>query len=352
MSSPIEAATRQQAPEDVAVEAAPVCMSPPQAERRPVAPTGGSGSNTVEAYHALPGSDSQNGSPAASPPGEPAPWDTAPAWEAVAAYSAFDAALREGYKETNVARSAAALELVDGLRSNGDASAAGVVARSVSDLRNILREATQGQQTPAGKALSQLLEQNRDWGSIVEKYGNPFDEALSAEQRLAVAERIIKGAAKSSKTANAFQALGKGLLVLNAAQAGWQMGKGVDEMARGRVGEGAIDVGEGTANLGLTAGTYAATKAGLLTGEAGVVAGGLALAAGAAAAGSVTLAAETARAAVNGEETPVEVADKYYGTHFSDIYQWQKESTAARATLGVATLGLSEAWFALNKSVE
>jgi hypothetical protein len=351
MSSPIEAATRQQGLEDPAFEDAPVCMSPPQVEKPPVVSACG-GSNTVEVYRPLPGNGAPSGPNAAAPTSEPARPDTVPARAAAVAYSAFDAALRDGYKATNVARSSAALELVDGLRSSGDASAAGAVARSVSELRNILREATQGQQTPAGKALSQLLEQNREWGAIVEKYGNPFDEALSAEQRFAVAESIIEGAAKSSKVANAVQALGKGLLVLNAAQAGWQMGKGVDELARGRVGEGAIDVGEGTANLGLTAGAYAATKAGLLTGEAGVVAGGLTLAAGAAAAGSVALAAETARAAVNGGETPVEVADKYYGTHFSDIYQWQKESTAARGGLGVATLGLSEAWFALNRSVE
>jgi len=44
----------------------------------------------------------------------------------------------------------------------------------------------------------------------------------------------------------------------------------------------------------------------------------LPLAAGIAASASVGLAAEPARAAIKGEKTPIEIADKYYGTHVSD----------------------------------
>jgi hypothetical protein len=71
--------------------------------------------------------------------------------------------------------------------------------------------------------------------------------------------------------------------------------------------------------------------------------------AGIAAAGSVTLLAATARSAIRGEQTPIETADKFYGTEFSDIYLWQKHSVVARLGFGVATLGLSEGWYALNK---
>ncbi|MBN2319927.1 MAG: RHS repeat-associated core domain-containing protein [Acidobacteria bacterium] len=41
-----------------------------------------------------------------------------------------------------------------------------------------------------------------------------------------------------------------------------------------------------------------------------------------AAAGSVVLAEESVRAAVTGQDTPIDVADKYFGTHFGDMYGW------------------------------
>jgi hypothetical protein len=37
---------------------------------------------------------------------------------------------------------------------------------------------------------------------------------------------------------------------------------------------------------------------------------------------SVGLAAETARASIQGRETPIDVADKFYGKHFADIAGW------------------------------
>ena len=146
--------------------------------------------------------------------------------------------------------------------------------------------------------------------------------------------------------------IGKGAAVLGSLIGGIQVGLGVNQIIEGKTALGAVDIAEGGANLGLTIGTtYAVTKGGLVA-EAGVAAGGLGIAAGVAAGASVALAAETARAAIKGEETPIEIADKYYGTGFSDIYAWQKRSTVARAVFAVTTLGLSEAWYALNKSVE
>jgi hypothetical protein len=56
-----------------------------------------------------------------------------------------------------------------------------------------------------------------------------------------------------------------------------------------------------------------------------VVEGGTALvAAGAAARASVMLAAETGRVAVRGTATSTDVTDKFYGSHFGDIYGWAK----------------------------
>jgi len=41
-----------------------------------------------------------------------------------------------------------------------------------------------------------------------------------------------------------------------------------------------------------------------------------------AAVGSGLLVCLTARAALDGEKTPIEIADEYYGTHFGDVKGW------------------------------
>ena len=114
----------------------------------------------------------------------------------------------------------------------------------------------------------------------------------------------------------------QGLAVVGALTGGIQVGGGINKIIEGKAADGAIDVGEGSANLGLSIGTAVAVKAGVLTAETGLAAGTLTAGAGLAAAGSVVLLAETARAASKGEETPIDVADKFYGTHFGDIYGW------------------------------
>lgn len=265
----------------------------------------------------------------------------------------LDIALRDLYKEVNAARTSAATQTIENLMPvAADASKAGTIARSVSDLRNLLRAATQEQLTPLGKVLSKILEKDRSWTQIVKKYGDPFDASLPAEQRIAIANKIAAGSAKSSSAMNALQAFGKGLMVLNVSLSAWQVGGGIDKMLQGQIGEGAVDVGEGGTNLSLTIGTYASVKSGVLIAETGTAAGVVTLGASVAAAGSVALAASTARAAVRGEETPLEVADEYYGTQFSDIYSWQKRSVVARIGFGILTMGVSEAWYNLNQAAE
>jgi RHS repeat-associated protein len=118
------------------------------------------------------------------------------------------------------------------------------------------------------------------------------------------------------------EGIGKFAAVFGSLLGGVQVGTGIDMMINGKVGEGAVNVGEGSANLGLSIGTTAAVKAGVLTTEAGLAAGVVTTGAGLAAAGSIFLVAETARAAIKGEETPIDIADKFYGTHFGNIYGW------------------------------
>ncbi len=61
------------------------------------------------------------------------------------------------------------------------------------------------------------------------------------------------------------------------------------------------------------AGTGAAAGEALLTGGAVV-----------AAAGSVLLLCFTVKAVVDGEQTPIDIADKFYGTHFGDVFGWAR----------------------------
>lgn len=122
------------------------------------------------------------------------------------------------------------------------------------------------------------------------------------------------------------EALGKAAAVGGAFFGGLQVGHGYNQIAEGNVALGAVDVAEGSANLGLSIGSTAAVESGALIAETGAAAGFLTVGAGVAAAGSIALAAETSRAAVTGEDTPLEVADKHYGTGVSDMYAWSQRS--------------------------
>ncbi|MFE8605543.1 hypothetical protein [Archangium violaceum] len=63
--------------------------------------------------------------------------------------------------------------------------------------------------------------------------------------------------------------------------------------------------------------TAAGAGTGVVAGEA-LVTGGAVVAA----AGSVLLLCFTVKAVVDGEQTPIDIADKFYGTHFGDVSGW------------------------------
>jgi hypothetical protein len=159
-----------------------------------------------------------------------------------------------------------------------------------------------------------------DFGDTVGEAGG---DAASAARAVDAADGPLGAAGEAgaaSKGLNIggrlFAAAGKVAAVGGAFVGGLQVGSGVNKIADGDVAEGAVDVGEGAANIGLGI-TGVAVPA-----EAGLVGGGLAVAAGVAAAGSVALAAETVRATIRGEETPIDIADEFYGTHFGDLHGW------------------------------
>jgi hypothetical protein len=76
-------------------------------------------------------------------------------------------------------------------------------------------------------------------------------------------------------------------------------------------------VPRGALRLVPAGGTVAAGEAAIASGEL-VVIGGAVIAA----LGSGLLVCLTASAAADGEETPIDIADEYYGTHFGDVTGW------------------------------
>jgi hypothetical protein len=99
----------------------------------------------------------------------------------------------------------------------------------------------------------------------------------------------------------------------------------------GLSGEGLGDgVPRGVLRLVPEGGPGVAVGAGGAAGE--VVVGGAVVAA----VGSGLLVCLTARAAANGEKTPIDIADEYYGTHFGDVKGWVQGQYPTQASPGVA----------------
>jgi hypothetical protein len=87
---------------------------------------------------------------------------------------------------------------------------------------------------------------------------------------------------------------------------------------KGLSGEGLGNgIPRGVLRLVLEGGAGAEVGAGGAAGEAVVVGGAFV-----AAVGSGLLVCLTARAALDGEKTPIEIADEYYGTYFGDVKGW------------------------------
>ncbi len=80
-----------------------------------------------------------------------------------------------------------ALALIEQARLDGDLSAAEAAAFNASIARNSARATAQGQLLPGGRVLSTMLEQDRSWPTILQRY-NPTGEAdFDTWQRIAAA---------------------------------------------------------------------------------------------------------------------------------------------------------------------
>jgi hypothetical protein len=211
-----------------------------------------------------------------------------------------------------------------------------VFDESVENMKRAAREtkskATEGQIHEAALAQDGELfgiQRLKDTGQRIAATADEVEHALKSLDLGEAVAAVAKKAPAAGLGARALRTAGKvakaggeALGVGAAFVGGYEVGKGIDKMAHGQKAQGAVDVGEGAANLGLTIGTAVAVKSGHLVAEGGIAAGGLTVLAGVAAVGSVGLAAETVRAAIRGEDTPIDVADEFYGTHFGDLHGW------------------------------
>jgi hypothetical protein len=101
---------------------------------------------------------------------------------------------------------------------------------------------------------------------------------------------------------------------------------------QGLSGKGLGDgVPRGLLRLVPEGGLGAGAGAGGAAGEVVVVGGAVV-----AAVGSGLLVCLTAQAAANGEKTPIDIADAYYGTHFGDVKGWVQGQYSAQAPPGAA----------------
>ncbi len=101
---------------------------------------------------------------------------------------------------------------------------------------------------------------------------------------------------------------------------------------QGLSGKGLGDgVPRGLLRLVPEGGLGAGAGAGGAAGEVVVVGGAVV-----AAVGSGLLVCLTAKAAANGEKTPIDIADEYYGTHFGDVKGWVQGQYSAQAPPGAA----------------
>lgn len=222
-----------------------------------------------------------------------------------------DIALRDLYKLANVARSVDAQKIVNSIDIEmANMQRIAEIAKKTSDLRNYFRELTQSKLTPLSRVLSRLLDKHWTWQSIIAKYGDPFNELLPQQERLAAANRIIEKSSSSSPVMNGLQIFGKCLLLLNVALSSIQIGRGLKKLELGNTGEGILDVTEGGVGVGLTIGVYSGLKTGAIVVLEGT--GTLTFFAGILASGGLWLGFEESRRALSGEKTLAVEAAEYW----------------------------------------
>lgn len=196
-----------------------------------------------------------------------------------------NASLGSGYKEKSV--DTAILDQLNNLHSSETLAESGAEAKRLG-------------------GISEVIIEEMPEAPLVQEIKAGATTATSSINKLATVGKVL---------AKGMDIVGKGLAIGGAGMSGLEIGGGINKVAQGKVSEGLTDMTSGGSNLGINLSLTAAV-------EAGKISAGNAALVGIAAGGSVVLAAETVRSALKGQDTPIDVMDSYYGTHFGDIYGW------------------------------
>ncbi len=152
-------------------------------------------------------------------------------------------------------------------------------------------------------------------------------ERLSLQAGLEVRAEVeaLKQTATKGPKSGGFTTVGGLLNILGVALAGLLVYQGIEEWKSDQKGMSAVSMIEAASNLALqfvpqiVLAKYGTLVAGGTAGAVGV----MAMVAGF----SLMLMFATIRSAIKGEDTPVDVADKYYGTKVGDLHTWfQRQS--------------------------
>jgi RHS repeat-associated protein len=187
-------------------------------------------------------------------------------------------------------------------------------------------------------ASKEQLKQARD--SITQLFKKMSHEyGLNINAEVESMKKSVSGSKGSAGKTGGHVSFGTLLNMLGWLAAGLLVHQGISEIKSGETALGVTSLMEAATNLLLQHAPQA-----VLTKHGSLIAGG---GAGSVAVASLTAGASlflmfsTIRSAIKHEETPVETADKFWGTGFGNIYSWQQRSSAARVGL---TGGLSAVW--------
>jgi hypothetical protein len=130
------------------------------------------------------GSDAWVWLPAGGRPDERDPW---PQTLGQGSVTTYDAWRRTQYTTTIKHNASTAVGAIEQAQAQGHLSRAEQIAHDASDARNAVRTSTQGKLTPGGRVISEMLEQDRSWPTIVGKYSQGAEPDFSTWKRVASA---------------------------------------------------------------------------------------------------------------------------------------------------------------------
>jgi hypothetical protein len=215
--------------------------------------------------------------PVGSPPDER---DPLPQTLGQGSITTYDAWRRTQYTGTIKHNAGGAVSAIEQAEVQGNLTRAEQIAHDASDARNAVRTSTQGKLTPGGRVISEMLEQDRSWPTIVNKYSQ------GAEPDFAAWKRVASATGRSSRDMVLFTRMSKVLgpvgMVFGAGVAAYEVSQAPDAQkprvaaseTGGMVG-GAVGGTLGMVGGGLLLGALVSNPVGWAIIGAGLVGGAL-----------------------------------------------------------------------------